>query len=203
MTRLLLVDNYDSFTWNLAQLFGALPDVRVEVVRNDDPVLPAGATARFAGVVIGPGPGWPRAAGAMMETIRDADRHGVPLFGVCLGLQGIGEAFGASVVHAPRQMHGKTSEISHDGRGIFADLPSPFTATRYHSLCLSHDGFPAELRVDAASEDGVIQALEHRRRPIAAVQFHPESVLTAAGPQLARNVVEWMRARAPLMETRA
>jgi len=197
VTRLLLVDNYDSFTWNLAHLFGALPEVRVEVVRNDDLRLTAGATSRFDGVVIGPGPGWPRTAGAMMDTIRDADHHGVPLFGVCLGLQGIGEAFGGSIVHAPRQMHGKTSEITHDGHGIFAGLPSPFTATRYHSLCVAHDGFPAALRVDAASEDGVIQGLEHRSRPLAAVQFHPESVLTDSGPRLARNVVEWMRARAP------
>ena len=196
MTGLLLVDNYDSFTWNLAHLFGALPDVRVEVVRNDDPSLDAERLRAFDGVLIGPGPGWPAQAGAMMDVIRDADRLGVPVFGVCLGLQGIGEAFGATVVHAPRQMHGKTSEITHDGRGVFAGLPSPFSATRYHSLCLSHDGFPAALRVNAASEDGVIQAIEHRERALAAVQFHPESVLTGAGPTLARNVVAWMRAAA-------
>jgi len=197
VSRLLLVDNYDSFTWNLAHLFGALPGVEVEVVRNDDPSLVTGAAGVYDGVLIGPGPGWPSEAGAMMDVIRDADSLRVPVFGVCLGLQGIGEAFGATVVHAPRQMHGKTSEITHDGRGIFSGLATPFTATRYHSLCLSHDGFPAELRVNAASDDGVIQAIEHRERPLAAVQFHPESVLTEAGPQLAHNVVAWMRTAAP------
>jgi para-aminobenzoate synthetase component 2 len=201
VSRLLLVDNYDSFTWNLAHLFGALPGVKVEVVRNDDPSLVTGAPGAFDGVLIGPGPGWPSEAGAMIDVIRDADSMGVPVFGVCLGLQGIGEVFGASVVHAPRQMHGKTSEITHDGRGIFAGVATPFTATRYHSLCLSHDGFPAELRVNAASEDGVIQAIEHRDRPLAAVQFHPESVLTGAGSQLAQNVVAWMRAAATPMST--
>ncbi|HYZ16694.1 MAG TPA: gamma-glutamyl-gamma-aminobutyrate hydrolase family protein, partial [Candidatus Acidoferrum sp.] len=108
---------------------------------------------------------------------------------------GIGEEFGGSVTHAPQMMHGKTSQITHDGKGIFAGLPSPFAATRYHSLCVSHDGFPAVLRANAASEDGVIQGIEHRELPIAAVQFHPESVLTTVGEQLARNVVAWMRAK--------
>jgi anthranilate synthase/aminodeoxychorismate synthase-like glutamine amidotransferase len=196
MTRLLLVDNYDSFTWNLAHLFGALDDVVVEVVRNDDPSLARGTVRRFDGVILGPGPGRPRDAGGLMATIDDARDERVPLFGVCLGLQGIGEAFGGSVIHAPAQMHGKTSEITHDGKGIFAGLPSPMTATRYHSLCVSHDNFPAELRANAASDDGVIQGLEHRSLPIAGVQFHPESILTPAGPQLARNVVAWMREHA-------
>jgi anthranilate synthase/aminodeoxychorismate synthase-like glutamine amidotransferase len=193
MTRLLLVDNYDSFTWNLAHLFGEIDGVEVEVIRNDDPRLRDGVTREYDGVIVGPGPGRPEDAGRTMAIVHESARERRPLFGVCLGLQGIGEAFGGRVVHAPRQMHGKTSEITHDARGAFAGLPSPFTATRYHSLVVDHDGFPAELRANATSEDGVIQGLEHRELPIAGVQFHPESVLTIEGRQMAENVVRGMR----------
>ncbi|MBV9409539.1 MAG: aminodeoxychorismate/anthranilate synthase component II [Candidatus Eremiobacteraeota bacterium] len=193
MTRVLLVDNYDSFTWNLAHLFAGLDGVEVDVIRNDDPRLGDGVTLRYDGVIVGPGPGRPADAGRTMAVVREAARERRPLFGVCLGLQAIGEAFGGRVVHAPRQMHGKTSEITHDGRGAFADLPSPFTATRYHSLVVDHDGFPAELRANAASEDGVIQGLHHRELPIAGVQFHPESVLTVQGRAMAQNVVRAFR----------
>ena len=192
--RILLVDNYDSFTWNLAHLFGGVDGVEVDVVRNDDARLGDGVTARYDGVIVGPGPGRPAEAGRTMAVVREAARERRPLFGVCLGLQAIGEAFGGRVVHAPRQMHGKTSEITHDGRGAFAGLPSPFTATRYHSLCVDHDGFPAVLRANAASDDGVIQGVAHRELPIAGVQFHPESVLTPQGRLLAENVVREMRA---------
>ncbi|HEY0383287.1 MAG TPA: aminodeoxychorismate/anthranilate synthase component II [Candidatus Elarobacter sp.] len=191
--KLLLVDNYDSFTWNLAHLFGGVDGVEVDVVRNDDPQLDDGVTGRYDGVIVGPGPGRPAEAGRTMAIVREAARERRPLFGVCLGLQAIGEAFGGRVVHAPRQMHGKTSEITHDGRGTFAGLPSPFTATRYHSLCVDIDGFPAVLRANAASDDGVIQGLAHRELPISGVQFHPESVLTAEGRVLAGNVVREMR----------
>jgi anthranilate synthase component 2 len=194
VTRLLLVDNYDSFTWNLAHLFGAVDGVEVDVIRNDDARLADGVTARYDGVIVGPGPGRPAEAGRTPAIVREAARERRPLFGVCLGLQAIGEAFGGRVVHAPAQMHGKTSQITHDGRGAFQGLPSPFTATRYHSLVVGHDGFPAELRASAASEDGVIQGLAHRELPIAGVQFHPESVLTADGRTLAENVVRGMRA---------
>lgn len=193
MTRLLLVDNYDSFTWNLAHLFGGIGGVEVDVIRNDDPRLEDGVTARYDGVIVGPGPGRPHAAGRTPAIVREAARERRPLFGVCLGLQAIGEAFGGRVVHAPRQMHGKTSQVTHDGRGLFAGLPSPFTATRYHSLVVDHDGFPAELRANAVSEDSVIQGLEHRELPISGVQFHPESVLTPEGRALAENVVRGMR----------
>ncbi|MGD0052450.1 MAG: aminodeoxychorismate/anthranilate synthase component II, partial [Vulcanimicrobiaceae bacterium] len=196
-TRLLLVDNYDSFSWNLAHLFGAIAGVEVEVLRNDDARLTDGVTGRYDGVLIGPGPGRPADSGRTLAIVREAAREGRPLFGVCLGLQAIGEAFGGRVVHAPRQMHGKVSEITHDGSGVFAGLPSPFGATRYHSLAVDHDGFPAVLRANAASEDGVIQGLEHRELPIAAVQFHPESVLTIPGRSLAENVVRMMRTRVP------
>ncbi|HTD37466.1 MAG TPA: aminodeoxychorismate/anthranilate synthase component II [Candidatus Limnocylindrales bacterium] len=191
--RLLLVDNYDSFTWNLAHLFGGIDGVEVDVIRNDDPWLGDGVTARYDGVIVGPGPGRPEAAGRTMAIVREAARERRPLFGVCLGLQAIGETFGGRVVHAPRQMHGKTSQVTHDGRGAFAGLPSPFTATRYHSLVVDHDGFPAELRANAVSEDSVIQGLEHRELPISGVQFHPESVLTPEGRALAENVVRGMR----------
>jgi anthranilate synthase component 2 len=191
--RLLLVDNYDSFTWNLAHLFGGVEGVEVEVIRNDDARLADGVTTRYDGIVIGPGPGRPADAGRTLAIVREAARERRPLFGVCLGLQAIGEAFGGSVVHAPAQMHGKTSQITHDGRGAFAGLPSPFTATRYHSLVVSHDGFPPELRANASSDDGVIQGLAHRELPISGVQFHPESVLTAEGAALAANVVREMR----------
>ena len=191
--KLLLVDNYDSFTWNLAHLFAGLDGVDVDVVRNDDPRLDDGVTTRYDGVVVGPGPGRPGEAGRTLAIVHEAARARCPLFGVCLGLQAIGEAFGGRVVHAPRQMHGKTSEITHDGRGTFSGLPSPFVATRYHSLVVDHDGFPAELRANATSEDGVIQGVAHRELPIWGVQFHPESVLTVEGRALAENVVREMR----------
>ena len=190
---ILLVDNYDSFTWNLAHLFGAIDGVDVDVVRNDDARLDDGVTRRYDGIVVGPGPGRPAEAGRTMAIVREAAAQRRPLFGVCLGLQAIGEAFGGRVVHAPRQMHGKVSEITHDGHGAFAGVPSPFHATRYHSLCVDHDGFPAELRANAASEDGVIQGLVHRDLPIWGVQFHPESVLTIEGRAIAENVVRSIR----------
>ena len=191
--KLLLVDNYDSFTWNLAHLFGGIDGVSVDVVRNDDERLADGVTLRYDGIVVGPGPGRPHEAGRTMAIVREAARERRPLFGVCLGLQAIGEAFGGRVVHAPAQMHGKVSQITHDGRGAFAGLPSPFVATRYHSLCVDHDGFPAALRANATSDDGVIQGLAHRELPISGVQFHPESVLTVDGRAMAENVVRSMR----------
>jgi anthranilate synthase component 2 len=191
--KLLLVDNYDSFSWNLAHLFGGVDGVEIDVLRNDDQQLDDGVTARYDGIVVGPGPGRPAEAGRTMAIVLEAAQTRRPLFGVCLGLQAIGEAFGGRVVHAPRQMHGKTSEITHDGRGAFAGLPSPFTATRYHSLCVDHDGFPGVLRANATSDDGVIQGLAHRELPIWGVQFHPESVLTIEGRAMAENVVREMR----------
>jgi anthranilate synthase/aminodeoxychorismate synthase-like glutamine amidotransferase len=191
--KLLLVDNYDSLSWNLAHLFGAFEGVEVDVVRNDDPRLADGVTRRYDGIVLGPGPGRPADAGRTPALVHEAARERIPLFGVCLGMQAIGEAFGGQVVHAPRQMHGKTSEITHDGKGVFSGVPSPFVATRYHSLVVDHTGFPAELRANAASDDGVIQGLAHRELPLAGVQFHPESVLTPAGRAIAENVLRGMR----------
>ena len=133
----------------------------------------------------------------MYAILREAAATRHPLLGVCLGAQGIGAVFGGEVVHAPQLMHGKTSEITHDGSGVFAGVPSPFTATRYHSLCIAHENFPAALRAIAASEDGVIQGVAHRELPIWGVQFHPESILTPAGTQLARNFLAIATANVP------
>jgi anthranilate synthase/aminodeoxychorismate synthase-like glutamine amidotransferase len=184
--RVLLVDNYDSFTYNLAHLFGSL-GASVDVVRNDDERLNADAIAAADAVCIGPGPGRPADAGKTMRSIGWAIDAGRPLLGVCLGQQAIGEYFGGVVEYAPQLMHGKTSRIEHDGSGVFAGVPSPFDATRYHSLCIAHAPFPAELRAVAASEDAVIQGVSHRTLPIHGVQFHPESVLTPEGGRIFAN----------------
>ena len=192
--RVLLIDNYDSFTYNLAHLFGSL-GASVDVVRNDDERLDEAAVSAADAVCIGPGPGRPADAGKTMRGIAWAIEAGRPLLGVCLGQQAIGEFFGGVVEHAPRLMHGKTSPIEHDGSGVFAGLPSPFDATRYHSLCIAHAPFPAELRAIAASDDGVIQGVRHRTLPIHGVQFHPESVLTLEGGRIFANFLELAGAR--------
>jgi anthranilate synthase component 2 len=184
--RILLVDNYDSFTYNLAHLFGSL-GAEVEVLRNDDPQLSEAAVAGAAAVCVGPGPGRPRDAGKTMNAIEWAIAAHRPLLGVCLGQQAIGDYFGGVVEHAPRLMHGKTSAIEHDGTGVFAGVPSPFEATRYHSLCIAHDPFPSALRACASSDDAVIQGVAHRTLPIYGVQFHPESVLTLEGRRIFAN----------------
>jgi anthranilate synthase/aminodeoxychorismate synthase-like glutamine amidotransferase len=184
--KILLVDNYDSFTFNLAHLFGGA-GAEVDVIRNDDARLIDGVLGGYDATVVGPGPGRPEDAGRLVAILREAAATAHPLLGVCLGAQGIGLAFGGRVIHAPHLMHGKTSAITHDGTGVFAGLPSPFTATRYHSLCIDHAGFPAELKANAASDDGVIQGVAHRSLPIFGVQFHPESILTPQGDRLARN----------------
>lgn len=185
-TRLLLVDNYDSFTYNISHLFGAL-GADVDVIRNDAPELVEGITAAYDATCIGPGPGRPEDAGRTLPVIREAIERRHPLFGVCLGLQAIGYQYGAEVVYAPHLMHGKTSRITHGGENVFAGVPSPFDATRYHSLCLSAVSIPDALRVTATSEDGVVQGIVHRDLPIFAVQFHPESVLTPDGRTIFAN----------------
>jgi anthranilate synthase/aminodeoxychorismate synthase-like glutamine amidotransferase len=188
-TTLLFIDNYDSFTYNVVHLLasqGAAP----EVLLNDDDRLVPGILERYRGIVIGPGPGNPSQQPRMMAVLRAAIDRGMPAFGVCLGLQAIGEAMGAAVTHAPSQMHGKTSEIDHEGAGLFAGLPTPFVATRYHSLCLEPSSIPAELRVTARSRDGVIQGIAHVSKPVCAVQFHPESVLSEHGEALVRNFLD-------------
>jgi anthranilate synthase/aminodeoxychorismate synthase-like glutamine amidotransferase len=184
--RLLLVDNRDSFTYNVAQLFGALgADVRV--VRSDDDALDGAAVAGADALVIGPGPGRPDGAARTLAAIGWALAANRPLFGVCLGAQAIGAFFGGRVEHAPSLVHGKASPIAHDGSGVLAGVPSPFAATRYHSLCLQARSLPAVLRANATSDDGVIQGIAHRTLPVHGVQFHPESVLTAEGARIFGN----------------
>jgi anthranilate synthase/aminodeoxychorismate synthase-like glutamine amidotransferase len=182
---ILVIDNYDSFTYNLVQYLGEL-GADLHVVRND--AMTADAIERLAPerIVISPGPGTPDDAGISLEVIRRLAPT-TPILGVCLGHQAIGQAFGARVSRARRQMHGKTSQIDHDGRGVFRGLPPGFAATRYHSLAVLADGFPGELEVSARAEDGEIMGLRHRRFPVEGVQFHPESILTAVGKDLLRN----------------
>lgn len=181
----LLIDNYDSFVYNLFHYLGEL-GAEVAVRRNDALSADAALALGPQGLVLSPGPCDPERAGICLELIaRAADR--LPILGVCLGHQSIGQAFGGRVVRAPRPMHGKVSAIRHDASGVFAGLPSPFAATRYHSLMVARDGLPEPLRVTADSEDGVIQGLAHRTLPIFGVQFHPESIATEHGHALLRN----------------
>jgi anthranilate synthase/aminodeoxychorismate synthase-like glutamine amidotransferase len=184
---ILLIDNYDSFTWNLAQYFGELGQPPV-VKRNDEITLDEVAEMRPSRIVISPGPGRPESAGISIEAIR---RFGssTPILGVCLGHQSIGIAFGGNVVRATELMHGKTSTVTHDGTGLFRGLSQPFTAGRYHSLVVS-DPLPGDLEATARTDDGTIMGMKHRSRPIHGVQFHPESVLTGEGHQVLQNFLE-------------
>jgi para-aminobenzoate synthetase component II len=184
--KILVIDNYDSFVYNLVQYLAQI-GADVEVWRNDDPRF---ADATFAsgldGVLLSPGPGTPEGAGRCIEVVKSQAGR-VPLFGVCLGLQSIAVAYGGIVDRAPELLHGKTSLIHHDGAGVLAGLPSPFTATRYHSLAIEPATVPTELEVTATTASGVIMAIRHRRLAVEAVQFHPESVLTEGGYQMLAN----------------
>ena len=184
--KVLLIDNIDSFTYNVAHLLASVQE-DVEVVRYDDPRLTPALLRGYEALVIGPGPGRPSGAPATLAMLDAAIDAAMPTFGVCLGLQAIGEAFGGTVVHAPRLMHGKVSKISHDGSGIFADVPNEFVATRYHSLCLDPASMPTCLHVSARSDDGVVQGIAHRSLPIHGVQFHPESILSEYGTAMIQN----------------
>jgi anthranilate synthase component 2/para-aminobenzoate synthetase component 2 len=187
--KLLLIDNFDSFVYNLAQAFGALGATPV-VVRNDASVSALDAIEPDA-VVVSPGPGTPRDAGVSVDAIKSFAGR-VPVLGVCLGHQCIGEAFGGRIERARvGPVHGKTSEIDHSHTGIFDGLPSPFVATRYHSLAIDPDSFPAELEVTATSKDGTVMGVRHKELPIDGVQFHPESVLTTEGPKLLANFLRF------------
>jgi anthranilate synthase component 2 len=184
--RVLFIDNIDSFTYNVVHLL-ASAGVTPTVIENDDPRLEPGILEGYDALVVGPGPGRPADYPAMLAVLRSAIERKMPVLGVCLGLQAIGEVLGARVVHAPQLMHGKVSAIEHDGTGLFEGIPSPVAATRYHSLCLEGASLPAELRVVATSGDGAVQAIAHRSLPVQAVQFHPESILSERGEDMIRN----------------
>jgi anthranilate synthase component II len=182
---LLMIDNYDSFTYNLVQYFGELGE-DVRVFRNDAITLDEVAALAPARIVVSPGPCTPREAGVSVPLIRRFAGQ-LPILGVCLGHQAIGEAFGGRIVRADRVMHGKLSAISHDTRGVFAGLPTPFAATRYHSLAIERASCPAELEVTATADDGEIMGVRHRRFAVEGVQFHPEALLTEHGRALCAN----------------
>jgi anthranilate synthase/aminodeoxychorismate synthase-like glutamine amidotransferase len=182
---LLVIDNYDSFTYNLVQYFGEL-GAQILVRRNDEITLAEIESLKPERICISPGPCSPKEAGISNAVIRTFGPR-LPLFGVCLGHQCIGEVFGGEVVRAERLMHGKTSPILHDGRGVFANLPSPFEATRYHSLLVRRQSFPDWLEISAETAEGEIMGLRHRDLPIHGVQFHPESILTLEGKKLLQN----------------
>lgn len=181
---LLLIDNYDSFTYNLAQYFGEL-GARVRVIRNDAITLEEIETLKPSQIVISPGPGAPHEAGISEDVIRHFGPR-IPTLGVCLGHQAIGEVYGGKVIRAPRLMHGKISPIYHYGEGLFVGVPSPFEATRYHSLIVA-EPLPADLEMTAFTSEGEVMGLRHKTYPIFGVQFHPESILTTAGKELLRN----------------
>ena len=184
MARILVIDNYDSFVFNLVQYLQQL-GAECTVVRNDE--VEASEASKYDGVLISPGPGTPDKAGVSIPMINYCAEHSIPLFGVCLGHQAIGEAFGATVSRAPELLHGKTSQVIHNGTGVLANLPSPFTATRYHSLAVERDTVPAVLEITGATDSGVVMSMRHTSLPIEGVQFHPESVLTEHGHKMLAN----------------
>lgn len=189
---ILLIDNYDSFTFNLVQFFGDL-GAECVVKRNDALSAEAVLALQPEAIVLSPGPCTPNEAGICLDVVKLAAERGVPLFGVCLGHQAIGQAFGGQVVRAREPVHGKTSEVFHDGAEMFAGLPSPFTATRYHSLIVQQSTLPASLVATAWVEDGTIMGLRHVSLPIYGVQFHPESIATAHGHDILRNFLNLAR----------
>jgi anthranilate synthase/aminodeoxychorismate synthase-like glutamine amidotransferase len=187
--RLLLIDNYDSFTYNLVQFLGDL-GAETEVVRNDA-LSPLNALERgAAGIILSPGPCAPDQAGICLDVISGAAERRIPLLGVCLGHQAIGQVFGGRVIRAPEPMHGKVSAIFHEGAGVFEGLPSPFNATRYHSLIVESETLPDALAIAAKTEDGIIMGLSHRDLPIHGVQFHPESIASEHGHDILRRFLE-------------
>jgi para-aminobenzoate synthetase component II len=182
---ILLLDNYDSFTYNLAQYLGEL-GCRLEVHRNDKISVEEIARRKPEAIVISPGPCTPEEAGVSVELIEKLAGK-LPILGVCLGHQAVGAAFGGRIIRAPKLFHGKTSEVRHDGKGIFHKLPNPFVATRYHSLIVERKSLPRELTITAETQDGIIMGLRHKRYKIEGVQFHPESVLSESGKRLLQN----------------
>ena len=186
VTRVLVLDSYDSFVYNLVQYLGELGAEPV-VYRNDDLTLEQALALDVDGVLLSPGPGRPEDAGIICEAIVPFAEKGVPVFGVCLGHQAIGHVFGGDVIRAPELMHGKTSEVTHRNMGVFAGVPNPVTATRYHSLAVERDTVSSELEITGATESGVVMSMRHKTLPIEGVQFHPESVLTEHGHLMLAN----------------
>ncbi len=185
MSRVLVIDNYDSFTWNLVHLIGPLVGT-VDVVRNDEITAEAALASGADAVVLSPGPCTPTEAGICLDVVTRGARS-MPIFGVCLGLQTIGQAFGGAVIRAPAPMHGKVSEVEHGGRAVFRGINRPLKATRYHSLVVERGSCPADLEVTAETRDGLVMGLSHRILPIHGVQFHPESILSEHGATILRN----------------
>jgi len=186
---ILVIDNYDSFTWNIVHYLKEI-GAEVRVVRNDSLTPAEALAAGDDGILISPGPGAPDAAGISIELVHACATARRPLLGICLGLQAIAAAFGGRIEHAPVPMHGKSSAIHHDGQGLFAGLPTPFMAARYHSLVVGRASLPAALTINAKASDGTIQGLRHRDLPLHGVQFHPESIASAHGHALLRNFLE-------------
>ena len=184
--KLLVIDNYDSFTYNLVQLFGEMDDVDLVVKRNDEISIEEIKKLKPDRICISPGPGRPENAGVSSELIRELGPY-IPILGVCLGHQCIAQVFGGEVVRAEKLMHGKTSQIHHQNRGVFRNLSEPLEATRYHSLIVKGESLPDSLEITAETDDGEIMGLQHRQFPIHGVQFHPESILTAEGRKLLTN----------------
>jgi anthranilate synthase component 2 len=185
---LVLIDNYDSFTWNLVQYLGDL-GVDSRVIRNDKASVEDVLGLNPSGIVISPGPSDPDHAGICLPLIEAASKNNLPLLGVCLGHQAIGQAFGGRVIRAPKPMHGRIDEVTHNGKGIFAGIPSPYKITRYHSLIVERSSLPATLEVTAETGDGVIMGLSHKTLPIHGIQYHPESIETDYGHDLLKNFI--------------
>jgi len=188
MQRVTLIDNYDSFTFNLVHYLGEL-GAEVSVWRNDEITVADTLGSRPDAIVLSPGPCTPKEAGVCLELVRSASET-TPMLGVCLGHQAIGQAFGGDIVRAPAPMHGKVSRISHHARGLFRGLNGPFQATRYHSLIIERASTPSELEITAESDDGLVMGVEHRDRPVFGVQFHPESIASEHGRQILRNFLD-------------
>jgi anthranilate synthase component 2 len=188
VTRIVVVDNYDSFTWNLVHLIGGL-GADVDVYRNDKIGVDDIAAMRPDGVVLSPGPCTPNEAGICLDLVERLGAE-IPIFGVCLGLQAVGQSYGGDVVRAPLPMHGKLSMIQHGGEGIFRGINGPFEATRYHSLVVKRETCPADLAVTAWTQDGLVMGVSHRRDPVHGVQFHPESIASQHGATLLKNFLD-------------
>lgn len=192
---ILMIDNYDSFTYNIVQYFKEL-NQDITVIRNDETdINTVFDKFKFSSIVISPGPCTPEKAGISCDLIKKAAEKHIPLLGICLGFQSIGHVFGGRIIHAPTLMHGKTSKIYHNAEGIFSDIPSPYNATRYHSLIIAPESIPKCLKVTAKTIDGIIMGIQHTSLPIFGVQFHPESILTEHGHKLLENFINIVNSR--------